>query len=477
MNTDTPDIHTINPLELQAETPERTAALPMSGTQKAVALLITACIIALAWLYPWATARIFIALATAFYVLLCGYKLRLAWHALHAGSELVVSDREIAALRDEELPTYTILVPMYKEPETLPHLVRAMTALDYPAHLKDVQLLLEEDDTETMEAARNMHLPEGIRITPIPESFPRTKPKACNIGLKLARGTYLVIYDAEDRPEPDQLKKAVAAFKRLPDNVACLQSRLNFFNPRHNLLTRWFTAEYSAWFDLQLPGLSALQTVIPLGGTSNHFVTEKLRQLKGWDAYNVTEDCDLGIRICRLGWSTRILHTTTWEEACSSLPFWIRQRTRWTKGYIQTYLVHMRHPIELLRELGLGNFIHFQFMTAGNISAFLLNPLFWILTLAWFALRIDALTALFPGLIFALGAFCLFAGNFVFTYLAAVACYRRQRFDLIKYALITPAYWVLMSIAGWRAFMQFFSNPFYWEKTQHGLSNATIQTD
>jgi cellulose synthase/poly-beta-1,6-N-acetylglucosamine synthase-like glycosyltransferase len=349
------------------------------------------------------------------------------------------------------------------------HLVKALDELDYPAEKKDVQLLLEADDTDTLAAVGELSLPPGFRVTLIPPSEPRTKPKACNIGLARARGEYLVIYDAEDHPEPDQLKKAVAAFDQLGPQTVCLQSKLNFYNPRQNLLTRWFTAEYCSWFDLALPGLAAIGAVIPLGGTSNHFVTEKLREMHGWDAFNVTEDCDLGVRIYRKGYRSSMLNTTTWEEACGSLPFWIRQRTRWLKGYIQTYFVHMRNPFRLIRDLGFAGFLHFQILIGGVVLSFLINPLYWILAVLWFSLRLDSLEALFPGLVFAMGALCLFVGNFVFIYTGAVACYRRGYYDLVKHALLTPFYWVLMSISSWRAFLQFFSKPFYWEKTRHGL--------
>jgi cellulose synthase/poly-beta-1,6-N-acetylglucosamine synthase-like glycosyltransferase len=316
-------------------------------------------------------------------------------------------------------------------------------------------------------------LPTGFRVTLVPPSFPRTKPKACNVGLALARGEYLVIYDAEDRPETDQLKKAVAGFRRAGKRVVCLQCRLNFYNPRHNLLTRWFTGEYSAWFDLALPGLSSLGAVIPLGGTSNHFVVSTLRELLGWDAYNVTEDCDLGVRVCRAGYGTRMLNSTTWEEACASLPFWIRQRTRWLKGYIQTYMVHMRRPVRLLRDLGWRNFAHFQLLIGGIVFSFLINPLFWALALVWFCFRSEALTGLFPVPVFAMGAACLFAGNFAFVYTAAAGCYRRGYYDLVTHALLAPLYWMLMSVSGWRACLQFLVNPFYWEKTRHGITKQS----
>jgi cellulose synthase/poly-beta-1,6-N-acetylglucosamine synthase-like glycosyltransferase len=463
----TPDY--ADPLLLSKLKPDMSAREPLTTGQRAG--FITGCLVLLA-LFAWrptAAARVFILLATVFYLVITVYKLALVWFSTVGHAEVGVTPAELEALSDAELPVYSVLVALYREPETIGRLVEALRSLDYPESKKDVQLLLEEDDTETRAAADMLTLPPGFRITIVPPSFPRTKPKACNIGLAQARGRYLALYDAEDRPEPDQLRKAVAAFRRVGPDVACLQAKLNFYNPRQNLLTRWFAAEYAAWFDLALPGLSTLGSIIPLGGTSNHFVTARLRELFGWDAYNVTEDCDLGIRIFRAGFRSRTLNSTTWEEACSATHYWIAQRTRWVKGYIQTYLVHMRHPWRLLRELGLGNVLTFHLLLGGLVFSLLVNPLFWLLALLWMAFRVDLLTHLFPGPVFAMGAVCLFAGNFTFVYVGAVACYKRGYYDLVKYALLAPIYWVLMSVAGWRALFQFFSNPFLWEKTRHGL--------
>ena len=457
-----------DPLALSREQPELSAKVPVTWGQGFAVVLLTLGLAALSLWKPWDTARGFVLLSTLFYLLFTAYKLLLMRFSVSSRSEIQVAPEEICSLADEDLPVFSILVPMYHEPESIRHLVQAIEQLDYPASKKDVQLLLEEDDAPTREAAAALELPVGFRITVVPKSFPRTKPKACNVGLAQATGRYLVIFDAEDRPERDQLKKAVVGFSRVPQEVICLQSRLNFYNPRRNLLTRWFTAEYSAWFDLAMPGLSALGAVIPLGGTSNHFVTAKLRELWGWDAYNVTEDCDLGVRIYRKGYRSRMLLTTTWEEACGSLPFWIRQRTRWLKGYIQTYLVHMRNPWRLLRDLGLANFLHFQLLVGGIVFSFLINPLYWVLALLWFLLRLEILTTLFPGAVFAMATLCLFAGNFAFLYAGAVGCFRRGYFDLVKHSLLVPPYWVMMSVSGWRALFQFFAKPFHWEKTRHG---------
>jgi cellulose synthase/poly-beta-1,6-N-acetylglucosamine synthase-like glycosyltransferase len=461
-----------HPLALSACFPRLSARLPVTRKQGLWAAAGATALVVAIWLWPGPTLRALILAATVFYLLSTLYKLLLVRLSVSRGAEIRVAPEELAALDERDLPVYSILVPLYREPESVANIVAAIAAMDYPKDKLDVQLLLEEDDSATRAAADALSLPPGFRVTLVPWSFPRTKPKACNIGLAGARGDRLVIYDAEDRPEPDQLRKAVAAFRALPPEVICLQCKLNFYNPRQNLLTRWFAGEYATWFDLSLPGLSAMGAVVPLGGTSNHFSTAALRGLLGWDAYNVTEDCDLGLRIYRRGGRTRMLDSTTWEEACSSLPYWIRQRTRWLKGYMQTWLVHMRDPVALWRELGPANFFHVQTLIGGMVFSLWINPLFWAMALVWFFFRWTALMALFPGPVFLASAFCLFAGNFMFVYLGAIGCYRRRYFDLVKYALAAPPYWALMSWGAWRAFGQFFSNPFHWEKTRHGLVRA-----
>ena len=457
-----------DPLELANKRPEWSAKAPLTSSQKYAALGLIVAIAVCFALAPLATGRFLIGAITLFYLVSIIYRVVLVWASVRPDSSFSFSKEEMSAPRD--WPMYSILVPMYHEPETLSQMISSLSKLDYPKDKLDIQLLLEADDDITLNAAKAIRLPPFMRITPIPPSFPRTKPKACNIGLHEAKGEFLVIYDAEDRPESDQLKKAVLAFDACPANVACVQSRLNYYNPRHNLLTRHFAADYSTWFDLSLPGLAYFRTVIPLGGTSNHFRTSILRELLGWDAYNVTEDCDLGVRLARAGYETRMLDTTTWEEACSSLPYWIRQRTRWQKGYIQTFFVHTRDFPRLVRELGPKNTFHFLFLVGGSVFSTLANPFFWAMTLAWFLFRPAGLDRLYPGPLFAASAFCLFAGNFIFFYVSLLGCYRR-RYDGILWAnLLLPIYWAMMSVSGWRAFIQFCSNPHHWEKTKHGLS-------
>jgi cellulose synthase/poly-beta-1,6-N-acetylglucosamine synthase-like glycosyltransferase len=457
--------------DLRERAPESSAVRVITGAQAFVLTVLgIAAVVGLVFATR-ATAVVLVALASVFYLATSLYKFRLIFKALGHAYEIETTPEEIAALDERELPVYTILVPLYREASVLPALTAAIESLDYPRTQLDVLLLCEEDDPETPDAIRALNLPPHFRLVIVPDSQPKTKPKACNYGLTLARGEVTVIFDAEDRPDPDQLKKAIVAFSKAPPEVICLQAKLNYYNPTQNLLTRWFTTEYSMWFELLLPGLDADRAPIPLGGTSNHFITEHLRALGAWDPYNVTEDADLGIRLHAAGYRTGMIDSTTLEEANSQVGNWIRQRSRWIKGYLQTYLVHMRHPLRLLRQAGLGGFLAFQLLVGGTV-VFLLNPIFWALTALLFVAGAGFVQQMFPTYVFYVAALLLFVGNFLFVYVNVAGSLQRRQFALAKYALLSPLYWGLMSIAAWKALIQLIRSPFYWEKTSHGLDKV-----
>ncbi len=454
---------------LPAREPDLSAKRVLSRLQKFALLLLVAALL-LAFAVDSVTTLIAInGLFLGFYLIIAAFKSYLIHLSITSGELIEFSEAELREARQGYLPEYTVLVPLYKETEVIHHLLEGLNELIYPREKLDILLLLEEDDSETRRAIDSVDLPGHIKVITVPDLQPRTKPKACNAGLAMARGKYLVIYDAEDRPEPDQLLKAVSGFRTLPEDVVCLQARLNFYNQRQNLLTRFFTTDYSVWFDLAMPGLDALGAPIPLGGTSNHFKVSKLKELLGWDPYNVTEDCDLGMRLAMAGYRTKMLDSTTWEEACSESGFWIRQRSRWVKGYIQTYLVHLRRSVQHLKTIGIGKTLLFHLTVAGNVLCLLINPIYWIMAAAWFALRWELISVLFPFPLVLWGAVCLFAGNFLFIYASMLATYQRGYHDIVKHCLLLPLYWVLTSIGAWKGFLQIITRPSYWEKTRHGL--------
>lgn len=378
---------------------------------------------------------------------------------------------------DAFLPRYTVVAALYDEVEALPGLIEALKALDYPAEKLDVKLVLEADDAWTQLAAEVLKLPSSFEILIAPATGPRTKPKALNCALPFARGDLVVVYDAEDRPDPDQLRRAAAAFAAdRGGKLACVQARLTIDNTDDSWLTRLFTAEYAGLFDVLLPGLASLRLPIPLGGSSNHFRASVLRAVGGWDPYNVTEDADLGARLARFGYRSTVIDSTTYEEAPTSLRPWLRQRTRWFKGWMQTLIVHMREPRRLWRELGPGGFAAFHLIVGGAVVAALIQPiaLVWIAG-AWLAGAPIVPAEAAPHLL-ALGWMHLVAlagGYAVSAVLGLVGLKRRRLLSAAGALAAVPILWVLLSVAAWRAVFQLLRQPQLWEKTAHGRARTS----
>ncbi len=384
-------------------------------------------------------------------------------------------------LADADLPTYTVLVPLHHEHIMMPVLIQRLSALDYPTDRWQALLLVETEDDETINALTALQLPTNFQMLLVPPGEPKTKPRALNFGLAHATSEYVVVYDAEDEPEPDQLRKAAAAFAQLPPQVVCLQARLDFYNRKQSLLARLFALDYLLWYTMMLPGLTMRSAFIPLGGTSNHFRRAPLVRIGGWDPYNVTEDCDIGARISRARLQVAMLDSVTGEEAVTLPRPWTRQRSRWIKGYMQTYLVHMRQPIKLLRDTGLLGWIDFNLLVGGTVFALLVNPLMWLMTIVYIAgagTPVDAwIQSLFPAWIYYPAVLCQIAGNFLFIYVNVYASVRYKYYDLTPISLLGPFYWVLMSAAAWRALGSLIVHPFQWNKTTHGVSIPLDRSD
>jgi cellulose synthase/poly-beta-1,6-N-acetylglucosamine synthase-like glycosyltransferase len=366
---------------------------------------------------------------------------------------------------DTDWPTYSILVPLYHEATILPQLAAALNALDYPPEKLDIRLVLEEDDHETRAAAERLSYLHVL----VPAAAPRTKPKACTYAASECQGEFVVVYDAEDRPEPDQLKKAVGAFRTHPA-ISCFQARLVIDRSRC-WLQHMFSLDYGIWFGALLPGLERLRAPIPLGGTSNHFRRAALVDAGLWDPFNVTEDADLGMRMARLGYQVGVLDSMTLEEAPAALSVWLPQRTRWLKGYMQTLLVHSRNPGTLRREIGIIGLAAMQAFLGGAIWSALVNPLLWLCFIAATLAPSPSANALTD---FAQASgISLLLMNALLAALSAT----RWRGDNKRPSMIAivsyPVYWLLISVAAYRGLWQLVCNPFAWEKTPHGTSAVT----
>ncbi|MBB4042114.1 cellulose synthase/poly-beta-1,6-N-acetylglucosamine synthase-like glycosyltransferase [Microvirga flocculans] len=388
--------------------------------------------------------------------------------------ERAVADAQRPRMEDADLPVYTVIAALYREKRVAARLLEALSRLDYPAAKLDIKLVLEADDEETPEALRAAGLPGNVEVLVAPPGQPRTKPRALNVALPLARGSLTVIYDAEDVPDPGQLRLAAAHLLQAPPQVACLQARLTIDNTDDSWLTRLFTIEYAALFDVFNPGLAAIGSPVPLGGTSNHFRTAILREVHGWDAWNVTEDADLGIRLARLGYAVKDLPSSTLEEAPGTLRLWMRQRTRWMKGFVQTATTHSREPWTALRQLGAFKFFSALVLTWGIVLSALVYPLFTGLFLgAWLFGTNQASGSRWDAALQASALILFLSGAASILVPACVALHRRRLWRLAPWLPLLPLYYGLVSLAAWGGLWELATATFRWNKTSHGLARTS----
>jgi cellulose synthase/poly-beta-1,6-N-acetylglucosamine synthase-like glycosyltransferase len=453
--------------------PGLTADRVLLSHQRRGLLLLAALLTLSLALFPQTGWTLLIIAANVFYVASLAFKLLLFGHGLKADAQLQrtaeMLAKEAAALPDNDLPIYSILVPLYQEaPQVLIRLLKNLHLLDYPKDKLEVLLITEADDVPTLSTLKALKPPAYMRIVEVPTAQPRTKPKACNYALPLARGEFCVIYDAEDCPARDQLKRAVALFRKRPE-IACLQAPLNYFNRDECLLSQLFALEYSALFRMLLPGLERLQLPIPLGGTSNHMRTAVLNTLGGWDAYNVTEDADLGVRLHYYGHRTAILPSLTLEESPIHLRAWLKQRTRWIKGYLQTWFVYTRDRVALRQRLGTPAYYGFQFFVGAPALTFLIAPIFWLALLtSWLIPAQAPLSAPMQWL-----CAVSFVGGMLMQWLYARQVLKLEGWSGMHRAFaLFPFYWMLHSLAALRALTQLIIRPHYWDKTRHGLTRV-----
>lgn len=371
-----------------------------------------------------------------------------------------------------QLPVYTILVALYDEALVARQLIMALDRLNWPKSKLDIKLICEEKDHDTIQALKAAKPGPQFEIVEVPDLQPVTKPKALQYALHGARGDFIAIYDAEDIPNPDQLREAFSVFSRSHDTLACLQAPLVISNAPTNWLTTLFGIEYSGLFRRLIPLLSYFGLPIPLGGTSNHFRRPALEAVGGWDPCNVTEDADLGIRLYRMGYQTGVLKRPTLEHAPEDIDVWIKQRTRWLKGWMQTWLVFMRRPLSLLIEQNKpAGFLILQIMIAGMLIAALAHPfayLFVIHTLVTGVKYGTGAVTNFDKVLFSIDVFNLFTSYLIFYLAGWRAFIPLERRDIKRrWLFMLPFYWLLMSWAGWRAITQLPTQAHKWEKTPH----------
>ncbi|MCV2869624.1 glycosyltransferase [Defluviimonas sp. WL0002] len=450
----------------ETRTPERESCRAMGSARAARAgWVVIACLVGLTSFAPRAVFVAFALWAIVTLFLTSALKAVAFWAEWRALQRPLPPS---AGRSDAKLPVVSVMVPLFREDDIAPRLVARLGRIDYPRELLDIVLVVEEVDIHTQAALSAAKLPTWMRVVLVPDGPIRTKPRALNLALDFCRGRIIGVWDAEDAPEPGQIRQIVRRFAEAGPRVGCLQGVLDYYNADHNWLTRCFTIEYAAWFRAMLPGLARLGLVVPLGGTTVFFRREVLENLGGWDAHNVTEDADLGLRLARHGYRTELVPTVTEEEPNSRVVPWIRQRSRWQKGYAITWAVHMRDPSRLWRELGAKRFIGIQILFLGSLSQAVLAPIlwsFWALSLKLphpFAPLSDSgwMTALWS----------LFLASEAVSLVVAVWSLREPKHrHLIKWVPLLHLYAPLASLSSYKAIYEVVAKPFYWDKTAHGI--------
>ena len=454
----------------ERRTPVADSCRTWSGPRAGAALLVLVAGLVLAWMFwpgPfWVVLTLWAAVS-----LVSVTALRTAGaiaefrHARRLGQTWASRRRDI--LPPAKVPRISLLVPLFDEPDIAEQLVERLGRITYPRNRLEICLVLESDDHATRAALAHSDLPGWMRTVTVPPGKLKTKPRAMNYALDFTNGDIIGIYDAEDRPAPDQLMRVAEAFAKARPDVACFQGVLDFYNPRQSWLTRCFAIDYAIWFRLVLPGLVRLGVPIPLGGTTVFFRRDILEGLGRWDAHNVTEDADLGLRLARRGFRTEFLPTVTEEEATATIRAWVRQRSRWIKGYAITWAVHMRDPLRLLGELGLVRFLCVQILFLGTLSQFVLAPLLWSfwLIVAGFP---HPVTEIVPwAMVVSIGAL-FFLSEVATLTVAAVAVATPKHNWLIKWVPVMHLYFPLAALASWKGIAELMTRPFFWDKTAHG---------
>jgi glycosyltransferase XagB len=434
----------------------------LSGHQRAILVLLAAIILTLGavTLEPISAAALVLSPLYLLHILF----------ALGAALERPVPERgPSAGVPAPATPSYSILVPLYDEAAVVPQIVRTLQAIDYPADLLDIWLLVEDDDLRTIEALALESLPATMTILRVPAGGPRTKPNALNHGLAASRGAYVTVYDAEDIPEPGQLRRAAAMFSVVPADVVCLQARLVIDNPADSWLSLMMTIEYAALFDATKCGYAAMAMPVALGGSSNHFRRDALVALGGWDAWNVTEDADLGLRLARRGWFVGDLPSATLEEAPFRLASWFSQRRRWHKGFIQTVVSNSHAPRDGIRAMGLLNWLAGLTQVSGSVLGAFLFPFFsahvlWL----WLSGALSQNDGPMQTAMNTATLTVMICGLMSVFYPAVIGLWRRRLWHLAPWLLTLPFYLLLISAAAWFATIDYVRSPFTWLKTDHG---------
>jgi cellulose synthase/poly-beta-1,6-N-acetylglucosamine synthase-like glycosyltransferase len=404
------------------------------------------------------------------YVAFMTFKLVMLFISVHCNKPRS-TQHELDALSPNDCPMISILIPLYKEGDIIPQIFRYLLDFDYPVEKLDVIFIFESTDKETADAFLAMNPPAHFKALLSPDVQPKTKPKAMNVAFKESQGSIVVIFDAEVLPERDQLKKAVLLFKKYPDAMY-LHSKMDVYNSSASWISLLYTSEFCYFYNFFLPGIVECNYPLPISGHSTYFRREVIEHVGAWDPYNVAEDCDIGIRIFRKGYrSGMMLDSYTWEQSTTTIPTWVRQRTRWIQGFIQTSIVQLRYPLLLKRQLhSWWNFVVFLILVPGNVLLNILNIFQWSMFALWHFTHAPFLQDAYIGFTLYLATVCFFFGNFLFTFFGMYALYERKHYSAVPWSLLMVVYWIMLGIATIRSTLHFFLHPHKWDKTKHTVA-------
>jgi cellulose synthase/poly-beta-1,6-N-acetylglucosamine synthase-like glycosyltransferase len=451
--------------------PSLSARVVLSNGQTIGGIILGFALVVLAFLWPAPLGTVVLSITSIGFLGAATFILVMTCRGGKRGSlPTARSDESLVPVAGEP-PIYTVLVPVFRQADAVPGMIANLALLDYPPDRLEVLILVEEEDHVTRDAIDRAGAPGHFRVVAVPRGAPETRPRACNVGLFVARGEFLVVYGADHVPAPDQLTKAVAAFGAGDNDLICVQASVRFSNADANGLTRMVALEHSSWVDRVLPGLARSRIAVPVGATSNHFRTADLIELGGWDPYNVSENADLGIRANAVGYRVAPLDSTTLERAPASAPTFIRQRSRWIKGYLQTAFVHARQPVALVRQIGIARFLGGVLLVGVPVMFLAVIP-FYLLIVVAIVVPSDIIETILPMWALLGGIALFFLGTIAIIVASALGPIGRKAFAHVPFAFLTPLYWVLNSIAAYKALGQLFTRPHYWEKTDRESSRS-----
>ncbi len=365
----------------------------------------------------------------------------------------------------KEFPLVTILVPLKQENEVIHQTFSAISNLNYPSSSIQGIIIVESTDTLTKKSIETSIIPDGFEVMEIPTLPPFTKGRAIQRALLVAKGKYITIYDAESRPEPNQVIKAVEILEK-EKGKTCLQSIIRIENAKENEITSFFASEFWDWYDKRMVNLHKRGIPFGLGGNSFFLATETLKEVGGWDPFNVTEDAELTVRLIKNNVDIKLMNSITHEACPSTMKNWIKQRTRWSKGLLTTSIIHLISGKFGFKGFTFKQWYHFWLrMYVGNLIPFFFAFIFILFLFQSFSYENFVLVNI------------VLAINLVPSLIVSMWADKKNfntmgiKIRIHNLFAVTLIYWGMYLWAGFRANYEFLFSPLKWHKTDH--SNAS----